>query len=408
MPPNATQPIFDQRQSLHNQPGVHALIVGVSDYPHLAGPNEPTSEQGFRMSKLSSTSLTAFRIYQWLLNNRAKLPVPLKTCRLLLSPSDAERAAEPQLAALVPPNQQHVPFSTLDNFLAAAAAWRADAKDNPANMTLFYFAGHGIERNKGDSILLLEGFGDGIGGALRHGVEVENIVNGMAPAPNQQSIANTQLYFIDACRNLPKAITNYEQQHPTQVFTVQLAGEDRRIAPIFYAAAPGTQAQAVPVDQTLFSKALLNCLDGDAGDIQNFDGQDRWHVSVHRLATALKTKIDDWNATLGANQYFVTGGQAEDSLICYLDGPPSVEVILHVDPGEALEHTHVEVYDEQDTLLTDVPMPLNRNPFRIRCPAGFYAFKASIKPPNPLYTDLPRQRALVLPPRYPRKVKVRR
>ena len=59
-------PLFDRREELGNEPGVHALIVGVSDYSNLAGYDDPAREQHWGMKKLGSAALSAYRIHQWL------------------------------------------------------------------------------------------------------------------------------------------------------------------------------------------------------------------------------------------------------------------------------------------------------------------------------------------------------
>src|SRR5205823_5326133 len=124
--------VLDNRAGLAGKPGLHALIVGVSGYPHLPvpGAGAPPAE-AFGMYQLSSTSLAAYRVYRWLLDEAQGLPVPLATCRLLLSPSADELAAEGHLAGLGS-------ASTVDNFLVDAAGWRTDASSSDDNMTLFY------------------------------------------------------------------------------------------------------------------------------------------------------------------------------------------------------------------------------------------------------------------------------
>ena len=72
-------------------------------------------------------------------------------------------------------------------------------------------------------MLLLEEFGNGIGCSLVNGVDVRNLFYGMAPSTTRPNIANTQLYFIDACRNMPEIFTNFETLQPTQIFPVELS-----------------------------------------------------------------------------------------------------------------------------------------------------------------------------------------
>lgn len=393
--------IYDNRAALKDHPSLHVLIAGVSAYPHLPKGNEPRTPQSFGMRQLSSAALSAYKIYRWLINCSQNFPVPLATCRLLLSPSTEEITAEPTLQGLAD-------SCTLDNFLLAANHWREDASSHKENMTLFYFAGHGLQRSMEDLVLLLEGFGDGIGGLLRSTVAVNNLFIGMVSSEIRPKMARTQLYLIDCGRNSPSMFRSFEKEDATSVFSVQFTSVDNRIAPIFYGSVPGSKAISIPGDQTLFSKALLDCLNGGAGELREVDGQERWCVSVLTLLEALKTKVEDWNKTLGAEQEFTLSGLVRDAIICFLDQPPSVEVVLEVDPPDALNFVKIEVRDEQGMLVLELPTPLDPNPYHCKLTAGFYQIEAIIDPPNPHYVNLPGRLRLVMPPRYHKTVKVSR
>lgn len=95
--------IFDERANLQGQPGLHTLIVGISAYRYLPKENEPVTSKSFGMRQLSSAALTAYKIYLWLMERQKYFPVPLATCRLLLSPSSSETAIEPNLSGLISP-----------------------------------------------------------------------------------------------------------------------------------------------------------------------------------------------------------------------------------------------------------------------------------------------------------------
>src|SRR4051794_1449431 len=95
--------LFDQRDQLQGRPGLHALIAGASFYRHLPGGGGAPAEKTYGLKQLSSTALTAYRVYQWILQRKDQLPVPLATVRLLLSPSQAELDAEPGMKGLVDP-----------------------------------------------------------------------------------------------------------------------------------------------------------------------------------------------------------------------------------------------------------------------------------------------------------------
>ncbi len=392
--------VIDRRAELDNQPGTHALIVGVSAYANLPKGDEPGTPESMGLRQLSSTALSAYKIYRWLEAHQENLPRPLATCRLLLSPTPAEVVAEPAMDGLAD-------RATLENFLRAAKDWRDDANRHVDGITFFYFAGHGAQRTKDDAVILLEDFGDGLGGPLKNAVDVGNIHKGMAQSAAFPNLAQTQLYFVDACRDFLSAFRNHEPDDATQVFRVQLTGEDRRVAPIFFAAVPGAKAYALIGEQTLFCKALISCLDNDAGDFREVNGEDKWCVSVHSLSEALSKLMAEINATQGANQEVTVGGLVQEAIIHYLDRPPSVKVILEVEPKDAVEVTQVQVLDDQGMPLPDVPFPLQPYPYQCTWPAGFYTINAIINPPNhPLYVNRPGRARPVMPPIYPKKVNV--
>ena len=390
--------VFDKRKQLQGQPGLHAFIVGVSAYPHLPGGTGTPASDSFGMQQLSSSALTAYKMYQWLLERQNDLAVPLATCRLLLSPSQKEVRAQPNLHDLTDP-------CALNNFLLAAYEWRDDASSHKDNITIFYFVGHGAQRTHDDAIVLLENFGDGIGVPLRNAVTIYNLFKGMAPAATRANMARTQLYFVDTSQISFLHLRKLEWMEPSPVFDIELSAFDDRRAPIFYAAVPSSQAYAQKDSQTIFIKALLQCLNGDAGELREHDGQVQWCVSVRSLVDTLALRIDEWNKMLGVKQNFFVGGLAGDTIIHYLDSPPLVELVLEVEPLEALPVTKVEITDDQGNRLA-LPAPLAPHPYRSQLPAGYYTISAKIDPPNQHFRDFPRRVRSIMPPLFHLKVRV--
>jgi len=60
-------------------PKLHALLVGVSDYPNLPKDGEPMPPSAYGLRKLSSPAISAFRIFEWLrkCDSEGSLPLPL-------------------------------------------------------------------------------------------------------------------------------------------------------------------------------------------------------------------------------------------------------------------------------------------------------------------------------------------
>jgi hypothetical protein len=365
-------PVIDQRASLQGLPGLHALIVGISAYPYLPKENE-TSTRGLGMRQLSSAALTAYKMYRWLIDSQKRFPVELASCRLLLLPSSDEIVAEPNLNDLVR-------SCALNDFLNEVYEWRDDASSHPGNMTFFYFAGHGIQRTKDDAVLLLEDFADGKGSVLKNAVEMSNLFNGMASSTTKPKMARTQLYFVDSCRNLPSKFKSFEWMSTTPIFDIELGGTDNRLAPIFYASVPGGKAVGLKGKQTLFSKALLDCLNGAAGVPIDEDsyGKVEWGISIYSLSKALNVLIEDLNTLLGTQQECILSGLLADTKILSLNDPPLVDVVLEVDPLEALGFTKISVLDSHGRLKWELQKPLNPHPYLDKWPAGTYIVKADI------------------------------
>lgn len=382
--------VIDNRQTLQDKPGFHALIAGVSAYANLPAPDQPASAASFGMRQLSATSLSAYKVYQWLLKCQANLSLPLATCRILLSPTAAELQKEPALQGLGS-------ACILNHFLKDAKEWREDVSTHADNVAFFYFAGHGIQRSKTDQVLLLEDFNDGIGGVLRNSVDVHSLRNGMAPSAKRPNIGRTQFYFIDACRNLPSQITDFEKLDATAVFDVELSGFDDRRAPIFHAAIPDGKGYAIPLEQTLFCKVLLECLEGSAAEAPEAGGVTRWHVSYKSLSEVLHDELERLSKEYGVEQPSVADGFGKDAIICYLNSAPEVPTVFEVEPSNASIHTRVRIMDDDGMPVRELPLPLNPHPYSEKLPAGFYQFVVTIDPPTDPYINRQMAKPIKLP-----------
>jgi Caspase domain len=382
--------VWDNRASLQarNDAGLHVLICGISDYPNLPGPGQPDKARGLGMRRLTATALSAYLMLDWVIraHQSGQLAFPLATCRVLLSATPAEQAKAPPLGNTVQPYrpkmaQLGAPRCTLKSLQDAAVSWRTDAAQRRDAATLFYFAGHGIQRTRGDQILLLEDFASS-SRLLEYAVDLSSLRDGMAPTRATQNIARTQFYFIDACRNLPPVVLSYQQLKAGYVFDVEESGLDDRRAPVFFAAPPDARAQAVPTDQTLFAAALLRCLSGEAAQPPRDDGNGRemtdWHVTSQSLNRGLKTVLDELNRTWNGVQSWIADGFGEDAVLCYLGRAPSVRVRIMVEPEPAVPATRVRVADslKPATVLWSFPSGGSPHPYQQSLPAGQYDLEA--------------------------------
>ena len=279
------------------------------------------------------------------------------------------------------------------NFVKEAKEWREDARSTRDGFTFFYFAGHGVQRKQDDAVILLEDFGDpDAGGPLNNAVDFNHLFRGMAPpAKPTEQIANRQIYFVDACRIVPREFSLHEWINVPDLFKVEIYGKDERHAPVFFAAVPGAKAYALKHEQTLFSKALLACFN-EAGveALREEDGEQeaRWVVTVHSLNQALTLQFDDLNEKHNADQDYIMTGRVRNMHLIYLDHTPEVDVRLKIDPADAVPLVQLQVSDAWDREVWNLH-PVDPHPYQKRLRAGIYGIRARIasSPPPPPYYD---------------------
>jgi hypothetical protein len=384
--------VFDQRRP--GEPGVHALLIGVSAYPHLEGGAEEPAPDTFGMGQLTAAASTAVKLFRWLESHSDDLTVPLATCRLLVAPSDNEAKAPAGAGRPV-----------LDELRRAAASWRRDVASDEENVAFLYFAGHGVQRSKDDAIAVLEDFGDRSSDvALGKAISTKSVFDGMTVSDTFPRMPGTQLYFIDACRIQPDQFRRFANMEPTPVFDAEASATDLRCAPMFLAAAPGSNAYGIPGDSTLFGKALLRCLNGGAGDeIEGDDGSIIWQITARSLEAALDKCVKQLSEDYETEQQCILGGNPLrlDTMLARLTAIPNVDLVIEVLPSAASGTTAIEILDEDDHGQA-LPSPLTPHPYTCTWPAGYYAFRWSASAGAPQKSPLRR----IAPPIYRKRIPV--
>jgi hypothetical protein len=134
--------IIDRRKEISSA-GLHVLVVGVSNYERLPPPGVAPVRDGpetYDLHQLESAALTACAWVETLtaLPAGVQLTRPLKTCRLLLSPSATEAAGVRAVLARL--HVTGVPPATREAVRSACIDWRSDAEaDGKEALTVFYF-----------------------------------------------------------------------------------------------------------------------------------------------------------------------------------------------------------------------------------------------------------------------------
>jgi hypothetical protein len=379
--------VFDRTADLAGQALTHVFLIGVSEYTHLPGIDEPPEDASFGLQRLASPAVSAWEFCRWLAAHADTLYRPLGSIRLLMSPAPEEAAkltpilaprgvqiTNAQGALVTAPDGTNINAASVEqadwaHFVTEAWAWRRAAALHRDSVTMFYYSGHGLERT-GDTLITLADFTDPAGGGrLQRSCEVKsNFVLGMAPTDDEfANIARSQFYFIDACREpvLDPVVTTAN----TGSVWETLAGKDDRATPIFLAAYAGQRAMAMRGQVTDFCTGLLKALDtgSDSHDLQ--DAQLRWPVDSVSLSTALGNYFD----RLGTGQYTPTTGTVfRRPKLCWLTEPPVVDFRILVRPDAAIASTKILLTNQDTGLEKSIAASMADHPYPINVPAGIY------------------------------------
>jgi hypothetical protein len=281
----------------------------------------------------------------------------------------------------------------LATVLEHVETWRQECATDPQSIAFCYVAGHGVQQTQRKVALLLEDFLAHAGNPLFHAIDLASLHDGMAPGNLHPRIARDQLWCFDTCRVLPGALAGYETRDASKPFLTELGPRDDRCAPAFYASVPGANAWAEPDGLTLFSQALLRCMDGAAGR-QGVHTLGDWEITVDSLAAALPQVLENLLPQPSAEQLTSLEGPITrgSRRIVRAPGVPDVPVSLALHPARDARAVTLHVHDfDGDT--RDLPSPLTPNPFRDTWPAGHYTLSAS-----PSGCGVRRQPLPVLPP----------
>jgi uncharacterized caspase-like protein len=316
----ASPGLFVNPEWQEGQPGVFAVLIGVSRYDHLIGGVTPAPET-YGLGQLAVSALTAFRLFRWLTEDFYLEGVPLAKCWLLLCPTAAELQHEPRLAenALEP---------TFDVVRKTIGFWWQSMRELPPasaakSHSFFFFSGHGLQIQQDQHVLLPSDYLAPPTRAWNDAISTANLRAGLASLN-----VTRQFFFLDACRNgsqklrskvLPGARILNEDDSAEVNFAV--------LCPILFATAPGQQAFQQPEPGkglSLFGTALLDGLAGKP-DIQLTPvGSDRparlQAINLYALHIYVKERVADLllKANSAVLQPVRLGGIVEDLTIAHL------------------------------------------------------------------------------------------
>lgn len=268
-------------------PRTLALVIGVSRYPELA----KAKQRGFDdygLSELNVSALTAYRVSEWLQVGYRMSGQPLAQCWFLASPTEEEVNAEPGLADAVAPTFRNCEDAVWEWFSAARALSPEDARES---RLIFFFSGHGLERIRGEQLLLPSDYLER--GLINRAISMKDLTQALAACGIPQ-----QLFLVDACRNDTSVLRNLGfMLTGTQMLNPLSSAyaSPRLEAPVLYGSSTGQQAfgpRSVAGGLTLFGQALLQGVTAPDPRAISRDG-DRCTIGIDALQEFMNARILD-------------------------------------------------------------------------------------------------------------------
>ena len=340
-------------------PKTHVLVIGVGYYPHLRGGDHPNEELALDLGQLSSPSISAQKFADWFLATPLNNPdAPLGSLEMLLAPEQ----------------KYHIPGSSVveieaantDEIQRAFTAWDARCNAHSDNVAVFYFCGHGLERET--LVLLPQDFG-------HSPVPWKDAIDFRRTYINMKANkAFTQLYFIDACREMPFDALTDPDFGGMALRRGRIGAQDRRIAPIIYATSLGRQAFGPQNGESYFTAALLDALSGKGAKHRH----GRWVIHTESLGAKVRELVNLNNHFLEPRyrQLVMPDGQhADNRVLHYLDAPPEASLVVCCDPDQATRSARFYVKQNGVEIKHRDPA---EEPWTITIPSGVYRIGALV------------------------------
>lgn len=293
-------------------PGVYALIIGISAYPHLEDGPAPAPDT-YGLGQLLSSARTAARVFNWLRADFRYPDLPVVWSLLLLSPS-AEERSEFDAAGLT-----HYDTPDYACMRLAIQRWTAAVpKQAPAatqSRSLFFFSGHGVGANRTPLLLpadyLDPQFGDP---QLENCFSARELQRWMTENPVGEHLA-----LLDACRNEFSPLAEKASSAHGAFPVNPPNGPAPRAAAALASTSPNRVAYQFPGQPlTLFGQAVLEALSGgaDTGNLRiDFrELVDYVRPRINVLLKAVNTALD---------QTVWPSSEGEDLIVTEL-APPAV------------------------------------------------------------------------------------
>jgi hypothetical protein len=369
-------------------PMIHALIVGVGEYPYLIGGSKFRTEPAkylMGLKQLTSPQVSAKRLANWLirkLTTTHQPSRPLGTVELLLSPMAYTNAHG---------NATEVEDGTFDNIKKAFERWHTRCHRNADNIAVFYFCGHGIEWEK--TYLLASDFGASKATPWENAIDFD--ITRMGFLGDCQ--ARTVCCFVDACREVSVDQIQQLNVAARPLWDASTLPVGDRDALIFKAARSGEKAHGPANSESYFVGAIIRCLEQLGAHWQPAD--DTWKVNTNSLGLALRqlmrrTLIKDVGP--GACDVGGYSNTPDPTELLQLPGVASAMAEITYDPDTALEYAELSCVPSGSGQPPQKRQPPKPEPWPLVLSAGSYDLAAHFSGSE--YPSRTVSQQIILPP----------
>lgn len=350
--------IFD---AISNDPQTHILLIAVGGYPFLKGGKTPvvqTHESAKNLGQLTSPGASLAAYYTKIMEYHAngEWSKPLGSVEILFTPCPDSPPVLPELT---------IEGASLQNIENAYLNWKNRCDKNIENVTLFIFCGHGAEKT--DHYLLADDFGQSSLNPWRGAFNFD-----LTKAAFKSCKAQTQLFFIDACRQITWDMLTADLVIPP-IENPSLLVPDSLFNFTIKATATNLAAYGIPNEPTFFTKAILSGLDGLVARKDN----NQWLIETGRLSSHINDLMQLVNAPELTKQrcQTVIGGSID---ILRRSDAPNAWLEVTCDPDTALPFAELSCQGIAPpvTPVTRSPQP---EPWKFTVKAGFYQLAANFQ-----------------------------
>lgn len=390
-------------------PGLHALLIGISDYPYLPGGAKEHEGRDYDlgMKQLASPALSAFKIACWLLQaGIRRLPKPLASLRILLAPSESERQRIGQMLtqshrareALTGCTHSAAEQCSLEKVSTALEEWRADCATDSESVAWFYFAGHGLQVLPREPVMLLSGYNRRGGPVLGEAIAFDDVFSGMEVTGEFRKMALQQHFVVDACRSEFNALRDLVNASPSQPWSYRRAsGHKTRTYGTIFGTAGGKQSFG-SADGTVLAQALLRALHGEAADASLNNASKRaWIVKHYRLLEALELLVGQIAEQMEEAQTIEPGPMKDNVVWSSTPDTPILPVSIELIPADAHPPESMFLQSEGPEGKS-TPVDVSKYPYAVTLEAGLYSAEVTFPPHHAYRSCIPGYQLLARPP----------